>query len=349
MPSHRTLFATLAAGAAALLVVGGALFALTRDETTPPAAGDLIAYSCKEQHNPWWAICTVRRDGSHKRRLTSHLPTTNPAWSPDGRHIAFTRNEDVGEYTTLSDDDVFVMDADGSNLKQLTPERTGVHSGQPAWSPDGGRIVFVRGDSLPTALIVRPGSIFMMNADGSDERRLTRGWLDARPAWSPDSREIAFSRSKSFGSSRGIWVMDAAGGRPRALTHTAGSLDGAPAWSPDGTRIAFVRLTRDSPLNGTAAIYVVNRDGSQLREVLRYRLFEIFSYGLTWSADGRTIAFETSPNRACTGISLIDLKSRAVRPLIPCKKQKDSARSPAWQPDTTLLDCDEDGIACEKA
>ncbi len=84
-----------------------------------------------------------------------------------------------------------------------------------------------------------------------------------------------------------------------------------------------------------AAIYVVNRDGSHLREVLRYRLFEIFSYGLTWSADGRTIAFETSPNRACTGISLINLKSRAVRPLIPCEKQKDSARSPAWQPDTS--------------
>ena len=53
-------------------------------------------------------------------------------------------------------------------------------------------------------------------------------------------------------------------------------------------------------------------------DVLRYRLFEIFSYGLTWSADGRTIAFETSPNRACTGISLINLESRAVRPLIPC-------------------------------
>jgi Tol biopolymer transport system component len=330
MPPHRTLIAIVAAA-----LVGVALFALNREDTTPPATGDLIAYSCTEQHNPWWAICTVSRDGADERRLTSKLPTTNPAWSPDGRYIAFTRNEDVGEYTTLSDDDVFVMDANGSHLKQLTPEREGVHAGQPAWSPDGRRIVFVRGDSVPTALIVRPGSLFVMNADGSDERRLTRGWLDVRPAWSPDGREIAFSRAKNFTSSRGIWVMEATGGRPRELTHTAGPLDGAPAWSPDGARIAFVRLTRDSPVNGRAAIYVVNRDGSHLQEILRYRLFEIFSYALTWSADGRTIAFETSPNRACTGISLINLKSRGVRPLIPCKKQKDSARSPAWEPDTS--------------
>jgi Tol biopolymer transport system component len=191
----------------------------------------------------------------------------------------------------------------------------------------------VRGASVPTALIVRPGSVFVVNADGSDEQRLTRGWLDARPAWSPDGREIAFSRGKSFSSSRGVWVMDADGGRPRKLTHTAESLDGAPTWSPDGARIAFVRLTRESPVNGKAAMYIMNRDGSHLRKVLRYRLFDFFYYGLTWSPDGKSIAFEASPNRACIAISLIDVETRNIRPLTSCELPRQATRAPAWQPD----------------
>ena len=61
-----------------------------------PVRGDLIAYSCKEPGNTWYAICVMKSDGSEKQRMTSRLTTTNPAWSPDGRRIAFTRNEDVG-------------------------------------------------------------------------------------------------------------------------------------------------------------------------------------------------------------------------------------------------------------
>jgi Tol biopolymer transport system component len=336
MPSKLVAFGVgliVVAVAAALL---GAL-ALLRDDAQP-ANGELIAYSCKEPKNPWWAICTIRSDGTENRRLTSHLPTSDPAWSPDGRKIAFTRREDVGDYTTLSEDDVFVMDSDGGGERQLTKEVEGQHAGQPSWSPDGRAIVFTRGASLPSTLTVRPGDIHVMNADGSDVRRLTQGSYDAGGVWSPDGREIAFSRMSKDPDdpSREIWVVAAAGGEPRQLTRTADSYDASPAWSPDGTRIAFTRLRAESEFDGSAVVWIMNRDGTRLREVVRHKLFSIVTWGLAWSPDGRTIAFETSPTRACTAISLVDVASSQVRSLTKCTRPRESTLSPAWQPDTSV-------------
>jgi len=336
MTARRTP-ATYALGAAVIVALAATAVAfLLFENEGPPARGELVAYSCKEPQNPWYAICTVRADGTGRRQLTSGLATTDPAWSPDGRKIAFTRREDVGEYTTFSEDDVFVMDADGSDVRQLTEEQENVHAGQPAWSPDGREIVFTRGASVPSGIIVRPGEIHVMNADGSDVRRLTRGSLDGGPVWSPDGREVAFSRSKNFDDpSREIWVVAAAGGEPRQLTRTADFLDASPAWSPDGTLIAFMRLRVESQYDGAAAIWIMNRDGTGLREVLRHELFSFVTWQVAWSPDGRTIAFETSPNRTCTAISLLDVASGAVRPLTTCTRPGESALSPAWQPDTT--------------
>ena len=135
MPSSRMLVLAVAAIAAiAVVVIAGYL--VLRDE---PAAvtGDLIAYGCKEQNNPWYAVCVAPSDGTGTERLTTHLPTTDPAWCSDGRRLAFTRNEDTGESTLFTHDDVFVMGSDGGDVRQLTPDKDGRSLSQPTWSPDG--------------------------------------------------------------------------------------------------------------------------------------------------------------------------------------------------------------------
>ena len=310
-----------------------------RDEPASPT-GELIAYSCKEPRNAWYAICLMRSDGTEKQQLTSRLTTSDPAWSPDGRLIAFTRNEDVGEFTTFTDDDVFVMDADGDDARPLTPEQDGSSSGQPTWSPDGRQIAFVRGPSVASAVTsataLRFGDLFVMRADGSEATRLTRGGPDAAPAWSPDGREIAFIRGYDLNLPSGgmdVYVVDSAGGAPRPLTRTAGSEETAPAWSPDGSRIAFERSTPQTPYDGKAAIFVVDRDGTGERLVLEHRHFTSGSYSLAWSPDGRTIAFETSPAADCTAVALVDVDSGAVRRLTTCTRSSPGALGPSWQPD----------------
>jgi TolB protein len=284
----------------------------------------------------------MKSDGSDKRRLTDRLTTTDPAWSPDGRRIAFTRNEDVGEFTTFTDDDVFVMDADGGDVRQVTPEVDGSSSGQPAWSPDGRNIAFVRGRSTATAVVSSTalmfGELIVMDADGGNTRHLTRGEPDAAPAWAPDGREIVFVRGRDLNkpsADMDLFVVDAAGGVPRRLTHTPDSSETAPAWSPDGSRIVFARGWRLSPYDGKAAIFVMNRDGTGERALLEHELYSETSYGLSWSPDGRSIALETAVGPDCTAVATVQVASRHVRRLTSCSGTLRASVGPAWQPAST--------------
>jgi TolB protein len=334
--ARRPLLLAAAAGVAAAAALSAVALFVT-DDDAPAGEGDEIAYGCKEPKNAWYAICLTSVDGAERRRLTTGLPTTDPTWSPDGRRIAFTRNEDVGESTTFTFDDVFVMDADGGDPTQVTPDEENLWSGQPSWSPDGRELVYVRGDAVASTVLSKYGSLYRIQPDGDGRERLTTGQPDTDPAWSPDGRAIAFIRGVNLASPTAsnddLYVLELRTGEETKLTRSPhGTYEAAPAWSPDGTRIAFARYTNQSQFDGTASIHVLDRDGSNERRLLEHKLFAYSPYSLAWSPDGRSLAFETSSMFGCTSISILDVGSGAVRPLTTCSRPREATVAPDWQP-----------------
>jgi TolB protein len=193
------------------------------------------------------------------------LPTSqfHPAWSPDGSRIAFDAQSGEGEMQ------FHVMDEDGSNLQASRKVRSGTTSlpGRP-----------MELGSRSSANRDGNDEIYVMNADGSGQARLTTDVdMDLSPTWSPDGSRIAFQSNRD-GFNR-IYVMGADGSGVIGLTDSEGF---DPAWSADGTRIAFAG-TRD----GNPEIHVVNAKGS-----ISTRLTHDPSHDWnpTWSPDDSGIA-----------------------------------------------------------
>jgi TolB protein len=180
-----------------------------------------------------------------------------PAWSPDGTKIVFSSN---GGDLHGSAAGIYVMNADGSGIRQLTSpndsnqcsEGASANDLSPDWSPDGKRILFERdfntddngGFDCGLDGYGRLPNVYVMNADGSELRRLRPVDLwdsDAEPAWSPDGQFIAYSKL-----SGGVFVIraDGSSGEQQVVTNYP---EFSPAWSSDGKSLAFVAAV--SPTN----------------------------------------------------------------------------------------------------
>jgi TolB protein len=156
-------------------------------------------------------IWTMRPDGSDARPL---VQGNSARWSPDGTRLVFSAP------TARSDGDLFVVNADGTNLHRLlaTPRP----EWPDAWSPDGRKILFTRsfGD--------RDSDVYVMDADGTNVRRLTRAVRqDVGGTWSPDGSRIVFT-SERLGRTH-LFVMRANGTGQHAITR-GGANDFDPSW-----------------------------------------------------------------------------------------------------------------------
>ena len=185
--------------------------------------------------------------------------------------------------------DIWVMNADGSGRRRLT------HSGaendfDPDLSPGGRHVVFrtSRGRYAPDQNGIGLEGIFVVDARTGRERQIQPRTGGLFPAWSPDGGKIAFSgiprRSSTLDT---IHLMDPDGGDVVDL----GVPGECATWSPDGARLAFCSHHGD----GNWAIWVIDRDGTGLRQLTHPRLIEpAGSHGDSpgaWSPDGRRIAY----------------------------------------------------------
>jgi TolB protein len=152
--------------------------------------------------------------------------TANPSWSPDGTQIIFSSGTGQPE-----DEEIWIINADGSNAHQLTDN--GARDFDPQFSPDGSKIVYASELDSPDF-----SEIYVMDADGGNVTQLTEVPNSYSPAWSPDAARIAYvNDSQGDGD---IYVMDANGERSFLLTQDdSGAEDRDPTWSPDGRWIVF--------------------------------------------------------------------------------------------------------------
>jgi TolB protein len=210
--------------------------------------GRRLAFSGGEgsdQHDEIYVVDA--HSGALQPQLTScsadHAGCFNdyPAWSPDGTKIAYIHADDTDGNGNPVNEQVWVMNPDGSHKHQLTHGKLAKDQ-VPDWSPDGSKIAFNAG-------FYGNGGLWVMNANGSGAHQLD-GCANPKPdsapcaagddfgaAWSPDGTQIAFARDfRALGvEDRAVFLIDADGSHVHRLT-TGPSMQAVPAWQPVGRR-----------------------------------------------------------------------------------------------------------------
>lgn len=292
--------------AAVAVVVAAVLVPASPGAPPAPSFEGRIVFS---RGGPHGGLYVLRAGRIRPVRLTARPGDDHPAWSPDGRRVAFVRYEGGRA-------DLYLVRVDGSGLRRLT--RDGRSYG-PSWSPRGGEIAFGReaaGGADVYALDVETGHV----------RRLTRDRLvEGGPAWSPDGSRIVLAGYLEGAppSPLRLYVVGSRGSRARRL----GPRDAtSPSWSPDGRRIAFVDATDGS-------IRMLGPDGGRVRKLLDLRdlpgggsFAPNFTSRPAWSSDGGQLVFAAG-SPATSHLYLLDLPTSSVRQLTRGRVQDES---PAW-------------------
>ena len=240
-------------------------------------------------------------DGAELRRVTRNgMGNNTPAWSPDGRWMAYSsfKSRPPG---------VFLLPTNGAREFKVSSSRAQAIGG--AFSPNSRYFAFAE-------FVGRNYEIFRYDLRTRVKRRLTRSFgIDVSPTFSPDGKKIAFTSSRS--GNPHIYVMNVDGSGPKRITFT-GKYNTEPEWSPRGDRIALTsRIKKGKEID----IATMNVDGTDLR---RLTGSQGRNESPTWSPDGRHIAFSSDR----TGRKYVYVMTSAGTQL----KRLQPGQEPAWSP-----------------
>jgi TolB protein len=254
-------------------------------------------------------LFVVDEDGKNPVQLTKDkFVNSYPAWSPDGKRIAFSSNRGGGPMH------IYTMDADGTNVKALTTG--GLQCRVPAWSPDGKTIAFCR--SNPNG----GSNICTMPADGGALKVLDGDAWD--PFWSPDGKTFAFVSLRDGDGFR-LYTMTAEGKDAKCLFPKGNNFGNAyPVWSPDGKTIVWGHGE-----NNNLELHSVAADGTNPKAITK--IGQGWCLYPSWSPDGKKIAYMNLPRNQKGTIQVIDPDGANPKTIATDEVYVEGGR-PVWRP-----------------
>ena len=225
-----------------------------------------------------------------------------------------------GQDKALPEHALFIMDADGTNRRQLVTLEDHTAQGSPCFSPDGKSLAFDawrpgKGESSSKA------HIFIANADGTGAKDLGDG---AMPSWSPDGKQIVFTR---YSPSHGVWTMNA-DGLQRILIDSVGWCG---QWSPDGKKIAYTKyhsganfVIYDVKTKNQRLLFEYDEDSEPYRQI---------QWNFCWSPDSKRLCFKAQKQDQNHEVAVISANGQADGFDVCFDLENPAAEDFAWHPD----------------